>query len=267
VPITDSELLNCPACRVIGLAGRTFTRGEVDFRVCSSCGVLFREQMPSEGELEAIYRVHYSNEKIDGGRTEQESGEYALNAYFRFIMDEILPRDVNVLDFGAGAGRLVELFRSAGLKADGLEFSADARGHCSEHRGIDLLADIGQIEQKKYDFVTMIEVIEHLPAIHEDLQKIRDCMRPGGMLLLTTPNRMGLRARLEKGEWQEARKKFHLVLFDRKSLEKVLLGAGFSRVEWIRFSPVQKSGVGFWIYARLCQLIGLGGTLCAVARR
>jgi SAM-dependent methyltransferase len=267
MPRTEAGLLNCPACRAASLAAPAFNRGEVDFRGCPNCGILFRQPMPSTDELAAIYTRHYSSENIDTGSTEQESGEYALNAYFRFIMDEILPRSANVLDFGAGAGRLVELYRSAGYLADGLEFSADARRHCSEHRDIELLADIGQLEKDKYDLITMIEVIEHLPAIHEDLQKVRGCIRPGGMLLVTTPNRMGLRARLEKGEWQEARKKFHLVLFDRKSLAKVLLGAGFSRVEWIRFSPVQKSGVGFWIYARLCQLIGLGGTLCAVARR
>ena len=87
------------------------------------------------------------------------------------------------------------------------------------------------------------------------------------MLFVTTPNRLGLRARMQKGYWREARKKFHLFLFDRASIEQMLLRAGFARVDWVRFSPLQNSGFPFWLYGRACQCLGVSGTLAVIARR
>ena len=40
-----------------------------------------------------------------------------------------------------------------------------------------------------FDVVTMIEVLEHLPDVAGALAEIRRVLRPGGRLLLTTPNR------------------------------------------------------------------------------
>jgi len=172
-----------------------------------------------------------------------------------------------VLDYGAGTGRLVELFREAGFQADGLEFAHAARRHGLEYRGITLFARPAELPEGVYDLVTMIEVIEHLANLMEELMAIRKAMQRGGMLFVTTPNRVGLRARMEKGYWREARKKFHLFLFDRHSLKHILLRAGFSSVEVVHFSPVPKPGRLFWLYGRVCQCLRLGGTLCVTARR
>lgn len=262
----ESITFACPACNTLGQSVTAFERGEIDFRICGKCGALFREQMPSEEELKDIYLRYYSAEQIETGNTCQESGEYALRAYSSFIVRRFPTGGGTVLDYGAGTGRLVQLLRDAKLHAMGIEFSADARSYCSEHRGFSLLGGISDLGAARYDLITMIEVIEHLPLIHEELKRIRSCIKDGGSLLITTPNRLGLRGRIEKGTWKEARKKFHLVLFDRRSLENVLRGVGFSSIEWVMFSPVQKPGAIHWVYARMCQMFGLGGTLCAIAR-
>ncbi len=259
--------VECPVCRVASDCVRAFAEGEIDFVTCRRCGVAFRERPPSATELENMYATHYEASNIAHERTHQESGEYALKAYTRFLRASGVASGTVLLDYGAGTGSFVELLRAAGVQADGLEFAQSARRHCSESRGFDLLRSWEQLPEAVYAVVTMIEVIEHLPDLMRDLAAIRRSLRPGGTLFVTTPNRRGLRARLEKGNWQEARKKFHLLLFDRAGLRQTLLQAGFSSVRSIRFSPILKPGFLFWLYGRTSQGLGLAGTLCVTAHR
>ncbi len=49
---------------------------------------------------------------------------------------------------------------------------------------IDLL-DIPWFE--KWDIVFLLDVLEHIPEHQEALKQIRKCMRPGGLLFITTP--------------------------------------------------------------------------------
>jgi ubiquinone/menaquinone biosynthesis C-methylase UbiE len=113
----------------------------------------------------------------------------------------------------------------------------------------------------------MIEVIEHLTDLKETLKEIYRVLAPEGKLFVTTPNRTGFRARIEKGNWREARKKFHLFLFDWRSISFYLKRVGFAAVERNVFSPFQKEGWKFAIYARATQAVGMSGTLCVLASK
>jgi len=97
------------------------------------------------------------------------------------------------------------------------------------------------------------------------LRELAGCLESGGKVFITTPNRNGWRARVEGGRWREARKKFHLYLFDETSIRYLLLKGGFSNIRRIRFSPITRPGLAHWLWGRVMQMIGLGGTLCITA--
>lgn len=259
----------CECCAPDASLKAAFSEGETDFRQCSSCGLLLREVFPTPQELDAIYQQAYAEEKIAAGDTNQESGAFATRSYAEFIrrLAAHPAKASKVLDFGAGSGELVAALRDRAINADGLEFAEDARRFCLEQRGIALLSDLKGLSDASYGMVTMIEVIEHLTELQPTLRELGRLMPPGGTLLVTTPNRLGLRARREKGHWREATKKFHLFLFDRRSLCLHLEKAGFRNVRQVRFSPLQRPGLKFWLAARLPQLLGLGGTLCILATK
>jgi cyclopropane fatty-acyl-phospholipid synthase-like methyltransferase len=222
---------------------------------------------PTSRELDCIYDEAYAAERVAHGATNQESGDYALEAYQRFVERTFLRPGVRVLDFGAATGSLVACLRGRAIAADGFEFSRAAREHCAKKRGFGLIGDLTEIAPASYDLITMIEVIEHLTDLRSTLEMLHATLKPGGTLLVTTPNRRGWRAMLEGGNWREARKKFHLFLFDKRSLHHHLRSAGFQRIKQIRFSPVPKPGLPIWMIGRGMQLLGVGGTLCFTATR
>ena len=99
------------------------------------------------------------------------------------------------------------------------------------------------------------------------LQEIYRVLAPGGQLVISTPSRHGLRARIEKGYWREARKKFHLFLFDWRGIQFHLRRGGFTEIQRHEFGPLQKAGWKHAIYSRAVQSIGLSGTLFVLARK
>ena len=244
-----------------------YSEGETDFQRCSQCGCVFRERFPSSSELDEIYRQAYEEEKIHGESTNQESGDQAALSYANFLKRNLVDSSGRVLDFGAGSGLLTALLRDRDIDADGMEFSERARNYCLRHRGFSLKANLTDIPDGYYQVISMIEVIEHLTDLCGTLQNMYRILAPGGILVIATPNRYGLRARVEKGHWREAEKKFHLFLFDWMSIRFHLNQAGFVKVKRQVFGPIQKAGWKHIIYSRLTQSIGLSGTLLVIARK
>ena len=100
-----------------------------------------------------------------------------------------------VLDVGCGPGTLAGNF---GVDHDwvGTDLSARQIGYARRthgHRGVRFYtaspADV-LFEHGPFDAVTMVELIEHLdpPLVDETLGDALGCLRPGGRLILSTPN-------------------------------------------------------------------------------
>ena len=89
---------------------------------------------------------------------------------------------------------------------------------------------------KRYDVIFAGEVIEHLSNPGQFLQCARNHLHPGGILLITTPNRFNLRALksiILENRVQKYRKLIdgHVAYYDVWSLEHLLEREGFSIVE------------------------------------
>ena len=256
----------CPECAFDDYAPY-FVKGEIDFLHCNRCSLVWRNPIPDIPKLVAIYKDAYSEENVLSGSTNQESGEYATEQYARYLATQELLQGDSVLDYGAATGGLVEKLRQLGFTTDGYEFSDDAREYCRQNRNIELFQSVTDMPKARYRFITLIEVIEHLREPGSTLRELADCLDAAGQVFITTPNRNGWRARLEGGSWREARKKFHLYLFDETSIRNLLRENGFNNTRRIRYSPITRPGLAHWLWGRVMQTVGLGGTLCIVAER
>jgi 2-polyprenyl-6-hydroxyphenyl methylase / 3-demethylubiquinone-9 3-methyltransferase len=100
-----------------------------------------------------------------------------------------------VLDVGCGAGLLCEPLARMGGAVTGVDAAPEniavAAAHASA-AGLDIDYRAGEIGQQKlgqFDVVTSMEVIEHVADPAAFLAQLVARLKPGGLLLLSTPNR------------------------------------------------------------------------------
>jgi SAM-dependent methyltransferase len=82
------------------------------------------------------------------------------------------------------------------------------------------------VEGKKFDVVTLCDVIEHVSRPMELLQAAHRCLVPGGLLVLVTPDIRSFAARVMGHRWWHFRSA-HIGYFSRQTMLAALESAGF----------------------------------------
>lgn len=138
-----------------------------------------------------------------------------------------------LLDVGCGSGGWLSDMRDLGWEVRGLDFDADAVA-VAARRGLEV--DYGPLGAQRYpdesfDAITLNHVIEHLPDPFETLAECRRILKPGGHLIVITPNSSSLGHRFFKEAWRGLEPPRHLHLFGPRSLRAGLKRAGFSKFD------------------------------------
>jgi ubiquinone/menaquinone biosynthesis C-methylase UbiE len=183
----------------------------------------------------------------------------------------------DVLDIGCGNGSLL-----ASIDSDrrfGIDHEPAGLLHTRARlTGVPLLAaDAGRLPlaDASLDAILAQHVIEHVPVCQDACRQWFRVLRPGGVLLVVTPNCSFCDPTVFADET-------HVQVFDRHRLQHVLTKAGFEVVElrtlglpWFRGLP---PGAGAWrlrravtnfagLLSRIPFLRWQGQSLCCAARR
>lgn len=140
----------------------------------------------------------------------------------------------SLLDVGAGSGILVEEAIALGFDAEGVEPSAclceRALDHDIKlHHGV-----LGQVElTKKYDIVTIVDVIEHIDNPVGLLKQARSVLKEDGVILIVTPDVKSFAARLLGWKWWHFRVA-HIGYFSHETLNLACKHAGLEVKQWWR---------------------------------
>jgi 2-polyprenyl-3-methyl-5-hydroxy-6-metoxy-1,4-benzoquinol methylase len=137
----------------------------------------------------------------------------------------------NLLEVGAGAGAFVRVARSRGWNVYATEISGTA---IPTLRGTGATIFFGDLASAQYpesffDVVVSLEVLEHLPTPGECLREIWRLTRPGGLLLLTTPNFNGLSRRYLGMRWRVIDPE-HTGYFTSVTISRLLREVGYKSV-------------------------------------
>ena len=91
-----------------------------------------------------------------------------------------------------------------------------------------------------FDVVTAWDVVEHMPNPLGPFEKIRDLLKPGGLLVINTPDSGCLLARMLGKQWHLVVPPEHLNLFHRRSLKIALERVEELRLGTLRTRPMNK---------------------------
>lgn len=201
---------------------------------CAACGLLHVNPPPTAAELEA----HYQNPAYFEGESDQGYRDYAdmrkaLQPHFARRLKAIARlggTSGRLLDFGCAAGYFLETARAGGWEIAGVELARDMAARAAQMLGISIPEHLEALEGKPFDVITLWEVIEHVPDPVALLAALRARLRPGGLLMLSTPNNGHWQALREPERWEAYRPPSHLIYFDRRTLADALRRAGFEQI-------------------------------------
>jgi len=143
----------------------------------------------------------------------------------------------NLLDIGCGQGFFLFNASRAGYAAKGVEISQDAVAYARSEFGLDVEdkpIETLRFDEAHFDVVTLWQVLEHVPYPLMMLREVYRILKPGGLVVVSTPNIGGIPARILRRRWWDI-KRLHINQFATKTLTHVLRNAGFRNVSPVSF--------------------------------
>jgi 2-polyprenyl-3-methyl-5-hydroxy-6-metoxy-1,4-benzoquinol methylase len=218
---------------------------------CRHCAMWFKI-VDDAARVDQAYGEAYA----DNDGTDDYMAGPAARALFREVLTALpVPRGGSrplLLDIGAGQGALVAEATRLGFEAMGVDRCAPL---ARKARAAGLNVEAGDAAaltgSERFDVVTMMDVIEHVPEPRRLLATARRLLKPAGRLVVYTPNHRGAVVTLAKmlnalGAGVAVREIFggnHVCFFDDRSLPRALAAERFT-VDELRLSPYDPARPG-----------------------
>jgi len=158
----------------------------------------------------------------------------------------INPTKGRLLDIGCGDGSFLALMRDLGWKVVGLEPDPVAAKGARERFLIPVVEDTledARLPHRSFDVITLNHVIEHVYDPVSFLKECRRVIKPGGRVVITTPNFSSLGHTIFKRFWRALDAPRHLYLFEAASLQKCVAQSHL-RIEVVKTVPIGAFEIG-----------------------
>ena len=239
--------------RPCGLCGSRFKRPfavkfDLPVVACRWCGFVYAEPRLPEAELLKRYSPEYFRDEYlpifradrTGFDPDLVAGHY--EPYLNMAARGFIPGG-RLLDVGCGAGFFLKAAERQGWEVEGIEISSAAAEYARTVLG--LRVRLARLEEaafpdSAFDVVTLLDTLEHLGDPLRTLSEVRRVLKPGGRIILNTPD-IESASRRELGEdWAVLSPAEHLSYFSARTLRRMLARAGFWKPfvrNLLRFNP------------------------------
>ena len=177
---------------------------------CDSCGFIFLHPVPVNlGD-------YYPQEYYEIPSSEEEMALLAANERYKIDIIQRYVPDGRLLEIGPAFGTFAYLAKKAGYEVEVIEMDARCCRFISSTLGIRVhqgercarfLAD-----SIPFDVIALWHVIEHIPDPWGELEVIAGRIRPGGVLVIATPNPGAFQFRILGRIWTHVDAPRHLAL-------------------------------------------------------
>jgi predicted RNA-binding Zn-ribbon protein involved in translation (DUF1610 family) len=210
--------VTCPVC--FTTSGKYYASVN-EFKVykCPSCGLEYTNPIPSLDQLMFFYSTYEDIRAV--------SDVVRLNAKKNLQQLTAFGYDKNkyLLDFGAGEGDFVDI---AGENCFGVDFKSGNKTR--------IFSSLSELPIKKYDFITLWGVLEHLADPIQNLLDLKSFINPNGIISITTVDAEGVIPYYYKPVE-------HLTYWTRCSIERLFEKIGLKLIEYKSYKMTQRSEI------------------------
>lgn len=167
---------------------------------CHQCYLRFRHPLEDPESLESFYQSIYIQDDgittqlptaaewgslVKGGFGEKNVAHYI--ALFHLLFPNRNPGNIKILDYGCSWGYQTWQFRSVGFDCTGFEISKPRATYGRDRIGLPIYTELPE-GSTGYDVFFSSHVIEHVPSPHRLLEEGFDMLKPGGYMIIESPN-------------------------------------------------------------------------------
>ncbi|MEO5883632.1 MAG: class I SAM-dependent methyltransferase [Caldimonas sp.] len=257
-----------PHCLLCGSAGKLLhadvrdhffhVPGSWNLKRCldPGCALVWQDPMVIADDMAQAYDGYYTS-MPDGAERDLGASFYRLDRWVSKLLKLEPERRRHaaaylddayrgkLLDVGCGSGEFASMMRERGWAVQGTEFDLAAARTAETLHGIHV--DIGELSAIRYptesfDALTARHVLEHVREPVEFLAECWRIIRPGGRLVVVTPNVESLGHRHFADRWRGLEQPRHLFLYGSTSLRAL-------------FQRIGVQGVGMFTSAQGCDYV------------
>lgn len=230
--------------------------GKWNLNTCPECSLVWLNPYPLPEEVGKLYDLYYTHQNIKKSFFSvfvdllkldvYRSVGYKFNNNTRIFIGRFIPyfkeyvglSILNVkskwgsrlLDVGSGNGEYLDKMRSFGWEVEGVETDPKAADFACKKYNLKIhignLSDC-KIPSESFDVITMNHVIEHVYDPEKLLLECKRILKPGGRLVILTPNTESLGNKVFKKNWRGLEVPRHMVIFSVSNLGLLVSKSGF----------------------------------------
>jgi SAM-dependent methyltransferase len=224
--------VSCPACGLRKCETK-FEKFNTQFLECSECDTIYISPRPIPDDLRRFYKESESlacfNDIYDESRENRRILIHQPRA--ERVLSNIRFGESKIVEVGSGDGVFIEEM----LKLGDFEYIAIEPNKARTENypdGVVVINDtVENADIKSADVIISFELIEHLFDPRELIAAMYRILKPGGIIILTTPNAKGFELSVLGKEADNFTLPGHLNYYNPKSLAILLESIGFEIME------------------------------------
>lgn len=208
-------MYHCPICLNKSVKDHCVTQ-DWTYKECKKCRCLFLVDFAKKVQLNSYYKKEFTYELTEQTRSRIiETSRGIISKLISFNSD-----GKKLLDIGSGHGYLLEVAKEKLIDAIGIEpsrklYNETKNRHSVQNMNID---DFAKDKQNKFDFITLVHVLEHLNEPNIIPDQLSSMLNINGIVLIETPNYSSWLRFIEKCRYTFLTPPDHTFIFSEESI-------------------------------------------------
>lgn len=184
--------------------------------------MLVTEPQPSLDNLGKYYESVTYISHTDGNKTLFEKAyQMVKNIALKnklSLINNLSKNKGKILDIGAGVGDFLATAHQNGWQTVGVEPNDKARA-IAEKKGVTFVEKTEDLPDNSFDIITMWHVLEHVPALENQIMELKRLVKPNGTIIIAVPNFKSFDAVYYQEYWAAYDVPIHLWHFSKTAIK------------------------------------------------